>query len=102
MARDHRRVDAELVQEVLPDDPGFLSEVVERAVQRILKAEMAEHVVAASYERVERRTGPRHGHKPEALRTRVGTLKLDGAPRPRRDLLNKALLSLSELSLSEK
>jgi hypothetical protein len=41
MTRDHRRVDAELVQEVLPDEPGFLREVVERAVQRILKAAMA-------------------------------------------------------------
>jgi transposase-like protein len=46
MAKDHRRVDAELVQEVLLDDPGFLREVVERAVQQILEAEMTEHVGA--------------------------------------------------------
>jgi hypothetical protein len=32
MAKDHRRVDAELVQEVLLDDPGFLREIVERVV----------------------------------------------------------------------
>src|SRR3712207_6022537 len=76
MAKDHRRLDAELVQEVLLDDPGFLREVVERVVQRILEAEMTEHVGAAPYERVEGRTGQRNGYKPRALRTRVGTLNL--------------------------
>ena len=76
MANDHRRLDAKLVQEVLLDDPGFLREVVERAVQQILEAEMTEHVGAAPYERVEGRTGQRNGHKPRALRTRVGTLNL--------------------------
>jgi putative transposase len=76
MATDHRRVDAQLVQEVLLDDPGFLREVVERAVQHILEAEMTEHVGAAPYERVEGRTGQRNGYKPRALRTRVGTLNL--------------------------
>ena len=49
MAHDHRRLDAGLVQEVLLDDPGFLREVVERAVQRILQTEMTEHVGAAPY-----------------------------------------------------
>jgi putative transposase len=76
MAKDHRRVEAQLVQEVLLDDPGFLREVVERAVQQILEAEMTEHVGAAPYERVEGRTGQRNGYKPRALRTRVGTLNL--------------------------
>jgi putative transposase len=76
MAKDHRRLDAELVQEVLLDDPGFLRELVERAVQQILEAEMTEHVGAAPYERVEGRTGQRNGYKPRALRTRVGTLNL--------------------------
>jgi transposase-like protein len=56
MAKDHRRVDAELVQEVLLDDPAFLRELVERAVQQVLEAEMTEHVGAAPYERVEGRT----------------------------------------------
>ncbi len=46
MAHDHRRLGAGLVQEVLLDDPGFLREVVERAVQRILQTEMTEHVGA--------------------------------------------------------
>ncbi len=37
---------------------------------------MTEHVGAAPYERTEKRTGHRNGHKPKALRTRVGTLNL--------------------------
>lgn len=76
MAKDHRRVDAQLVQEVLLDDPGFLREVVERAVQHILEAEMTEHIGAAPYERTGTRTGQRNGYKPRTLRTRVGTLNL--------------------------
>ena len=76
MAKDHSRLDAELVQEVLLDDPGFLRELVQRAVQQILEAEMTEHLGAAPYERVEGRTGQRNGYKPRALRTRVGTLNL--------------------------
>ena len=76
MATDHRKVDAQLVQEVLLDDPGFLREVLERALQQILEAEMTEHLGAAPYERTEGRTGHRNGYKPRALRTRVGTLNL--------------------------
>jgi putative transposase len=76
MAKDHRRLDAELVQEVLLDKPGFLREIVERVVQQVLEAEMTEHIGAASYERTENRTGQRNGYKPRTLRTRVGTLNL--------------------------
>ena len=47
MAKDHRKLDAQLVQEVLLDDPGFLREIVERAVQQILEAEMTQHLGAA-------------------------------------------------------
>ena len=76
MTKDHRRVDAGLMQEVLLDDPGFLREIVERVVQQLLEAEMTEHIGAAPYERTERRTGQRNGYKPRTLRTRVGTLNL--------------------------
>ena len=76
MAKDHRRVDVQLAQEVLLDDPAFLREIVERVVQQVLEAEMTEHIGAAPYERSEGRTGHRNGHKPKALRTRVGTLNL--------------------------
>jgi len=68
MAKDHRRLDAELVQEVLLDDPGFPREIVERAVQQILEAEMTEHLLgAAPYERVEGRTGQRNGYTSRGL-----------------------------------
>jgi transposase-like protein len=76
MATDHRRVDAQSVQGVLLDDPGFLKEIVERVVQELLEAEMTEHIGAAPYERNVTRTGHRNGYKPRALRTRVGTLNL--------------------------
>jgi hypothetical protein len=67
MTEDHRRVDAELTQEVLLDDPSFLGAIVERVVQELLEAEMTEHIGAAPYERVEGRTGHRNGHKPRTL-----------------------------------
>jgi putative transposase len=76
MTKDYRRVDAELVQEVLLDNSDFLREIVERVVQQILQAEMTQHIGAAPYERIEGRTGHRNGHKPRMLRTRVGTLNL--------------------------
>ena len=76
MDKDHRRLDAELVQEALLDDPSFLREIVEQVVQQLLEAEMTEHIGAAPYERGEGRTGHRNGHKPRTLRTRVGTLNL--------------------------
>jgi putative transposase len=76
MTTDHRRTDTQMAQEVLRDDAGFLAEVVQRVLQELLEAEMTEHVGAAPYERAAGRKGHRNGHKPRALRTRVGTLKL--------------------------
>lgn len=76
MAKDHRRLDTELVQEGLLDDPAFLRQICERVVQEILEAEMTEHIGAAPYERSATRSGQRNGYKPRALRTRVGTLNL--------------------------
>jgi putative transposase len=76
MAKDHRRVDAELAQGILLDDPSFLKEIVERVIQELLEAQMTEHIGAAPYERTENRTGQRNGYKPRTLRTRVGTLNL--------------------------
>jgi putative transposase len=74
MTTDNRRVDAELVQEVLLDDPGFLREIVEWVVQQILEPEISEHIGAAPYERTNERKGHRNGHKGRTLRTRVGAL----------------------------
>jgi putative transposase len=76
MTQDHRRTDTQMAQEVLLDDAGFLAEVVQRVLQELLEAEMTEHIGAAPYERSATRTGQRNGHKPRALRTRVGTLNL--------------------------
>jgi len=42
MANDHRRLDAQSVQGVLLDDPGFLREIVQRVLQEVLEAEMTE------------------------------------------------------------
>src|SRR5215207_3895754 len=76
MAKDHRRLDTQMAQEALLDEPVFLREIVERVVQQILDAEMTEHIGAAPYQRTENRSGQRNGYKPRTLRTRVGTLKL--------------------------
>lgn len=76
MTNDNRRADTRMAQEALLDDPSFLKEIVERAIQEMLEAEMTEHIGAAPYERAENRTGHRNGHKSRALRTRVGTLNL--------------------------
>jgi transposase-like protein len=76
MTEHHRRTDAELVQGILLDDPGFLKEIVQRVLQEMLEAEMTEHVGAAPYERSATRTGQRNGYKPRTLRSRVGTLNL--------------------------
>ncbi len=46
---------AGVAQAIVLDDPGFLREVVERAVPVILDEEMTAHLGAARYERGERR-----------------------------------------------
>ena len=58
------------------DDPDFLRQLVERALQRFLEAEMTAHLGAARYERSDVRQGHRNGYKPRQLHTRVGTLTL--------------------------
>jgi putative transposase len=76
MAHHNRKVDEEMVQGILLDDPTFLKEIVGRVLQELLEAEMTEHIGAAPYERAENRKGHRNGYKPRASRTRVGTLNL--------------------------
>ena len=67
---------AGVAQARLVDDPAFLREIVERAVQVILEEEMTAHLGAARYERTGERRGYRNGTKPRTLHTRVGTLEL--------------------------
>ncbi len=76
MAHHNPKVDEEMVQGILLDDPGFLKQIVERVLQELLEAEMTEHLGAAPYERAENRKGHRNGYKTRMLRTRVGTLNL--------------------------
>ena len=63
MAHHNRKVDEEMVQGILLDDPGFLKEIVERVLQELLEAEMTEHIGAAPYERAENRKGPRNDYR---------------------------------------
>jgi putative transposase len=74
--REHRKPEVEAAQEVSLDDADFLREIVQRVLQEVLEAQMTEHITAAPYERTDARKGHRNGHKPRALRTRVGTLNL--------------------------
>ena len=67
---------AAAAQAALLDDPEFLRELVQGAVQAILEAEMEAHLGAGRYERTTGRTGYRNGSKPRTLHTRVGSLEL--------------------------
>ena len=57
-----------------------------------MEAEMTEHIGAAPYERTDARNGHRNGHKPRALRTRVGTLNL-AVPQDREGTFSTRLFS---------
>lgn len=63
-------------REALVDDPNFLRQLVEAALNRFLDAEMVEHLQAGPYERSGARTGYRNGYRGRQLKTRVGTLTL--------------------------
>lgn len=67
---------AAVAQAALLDEPTFLRDLVQDALQCLLEAEMEAHLGAAPYERSERRRGYRNGYKPRQLTTRVGTLEL--------------------------
>jgi hypothetical protein len=66
MTEEQRRLAEGFAQGILLDDPGFLRQIVKRAIQELLEAEMnTEHVGAALYERSEGRTG-RPPQRPQA------------------------------------
>jgi transposase-like protein len=65
-----------VAQAALLDEPDFLRELVQQALQTILEAEMEAHLGASRYERTDARRGYRNGYKPRTLQTRVGTLEL--------------------------
>jgi transposase-like protein len=58
------------------DSPENLKHLVETLCQKILEAEITQHLKAGPYERTENRQGHRNGYKPRSLKTRVGTLNL--------------------------
>jgi putative transposase len=76
LVKRHRRLDEELVQGALLDDPGFLRGIVEGVLQHLLEAGITEHLGAAPYQRTESRKWHRNGYKPGRLKTRTGTLEL--------------------------
>jgi putative transposase len=76
MADSNSRLGDNLMQAAFLDDPEFLRQIVEGALQGMLEAQMTNHIGAAPYERSEGRRGQRNGYKPRSLRTRVGTLNL--------------------------
>ena len=63
-------------QAALLDEPDFLRDLVQQALQTLLEAEMEAHLGAGRYERTDARRGYRNGYKPRTLQTRVGTLEL--------------------------
>jgi transposase-like protein len=65
-----------VAQAALLDEPDFLRELVQHALQTLLEAEMEAHLGAQRYERTPDRRGYRNGYKPRQLQTRVGTLDL--------------------------
>ena len=80
MATDHPKVNEQLAQEILLDDPNFLREIVERVLQEILEAEMTEHIGAAPYERSAARTGLRKRLQAEDLEDQGRHPQPAGAP----------------------
>lgn len=65
-----------VTQATLVDEPDFLRELVQQALQTLLEAELEAHLGAGRYERTDARRGYRNGYKPRTLQTRVGTLDL--------------------------
>ena len=76
MAQGDATSNSVLLQEALLNDPEFLRRVVQNVLQRLLEAEIAQHLRAEPYERSSERKGYRNGYKPRQLKTRVGTLHL--------------------------
>lgn len=76
MAQNDGTVPMNLAQAQLINEPDFLRQLVQEALQTILEEEMTTHLAAHPYERTNERRGYRNGYKPRQLRTRVGTLEL--------------------------
>jgi len=63
-------------QTALIDCDDFINEIVQKALQEFLEAEMTEHIGAEPYERTDERTGVRNGYKTRTLQLRTGNVYL--------------------------
>jgi putative transposase len=60
------------VQQALTENPDFLRELLERALQRLLEGEISDFLGAEPNQRIESRRGYRCGYYQRDLVTRVG------------------------------
>lgn len=81
---------ASRLQEALTENPDFLRELLERALQRLLEDEFTETLGAEPHQRIESRRGYRCGYYERSLVTRVGQLTLR-VPRDRDGLFSTEL-----------
>lgn len=64
-----------LLQEAFSENAG-LKRLLEALLERVMAAEVSEHISASPHERTSSRVGHRNGYKPRRLKTRVGELEL--------------------------
>ena len=76
MAKSSIGLDVELIQKLF-SNPDQMRELIGVICQAAMNEEVQEHLGAARHERSGDRRGHRNGHKPRALKTRVGTLALE-------------------------
>lgn len=77
MARINITLDQAEIASILADDTGSaFRTLLEESLNGVLRAESAEQLRAAPWERTPERTGRRNGVRPRALVTRLGTLEL--------------------------
>ena len=81
MAQYKITIDKEDLHQLFNQDQG-MAKLVERVLNKVLEAEVAEQLQAEPYERCVERQGYRNGYRERGLKTRVGALKL-AVPRTR-------------------
>ena len=70
------QTDSKTAAQALANDPAFVRELVQRALNTALEAEMTELLGAAKSERTGARRGYRSGSYPRSLSMKVGTVEL--------------------------
>jgi putative transposase len=81
MAQYKITIDKEDLHQLFNQDQG-MARLVEKVLNKVLEAEVAEQLQAGPYERCEGRQGYRNGYREREMKTRVGTLEL-AVPRTR-------------------